>query len=59
MLIFCRQGKTFYINAGLSASFYHRGYSFGKAILPDQIDPLGGVSFPSGETLTASGRYSI
>ena len=53
---FLQAGKDFFINAGLSASFYHRGYSFGKAILPDQIDPMGGFSFPSGETLAASGR---
>ena len=53
---FLQAGKDFYINAGLSASFYHRGYSFGNAILPDQIDPLGVVSFPSGESLPASGR---
>ncbi len=53
---FLKAGKDLFINAGLSASFFHRGYSFGKAILPDQIDPLGEVSFPSGEILTNSGR---
>ena len=56
---FLQAGKDFYINAGLSASFYHRGFSFGKAILPDQIDPQGGVSYPSGETLAASGHTAF
>jgi type IX secretion system PorP/SprF family membrane protein len=53
---FLQAGKDLVINAGLSASIYHRGYSFDKAVLPDQIDPLGGVSIPPGEILTASGR---
>lgn len=48
-------GKNTFINAGLSASFYHRGYSFGNAILPDQIDPLEGVTLPSGEILSTPG----
>ena len=38
---FFQAGKDLFINAGLSASFYHRGYNFDKAVLPDQIDPLG------------------
>jgi hypothetical protein len=49
-------GKNLFINAGLSASFYHRGFNFGNAVLPDQIDPLGGVTLPSSETLTEPGR---
>jgi type IX secretion system PorP/SprF family membrane protein len=53
---FLQAGKDLFINAGLSTSFYHRGYNFDKAILPDQIDPLGGVSLPSSETLAMSGR---
>ena len=53
---FLQAGKDLFINAGLSASVYHRGYNFDKAVLPDQIDPLGGVSLPSSETLTSSGR---
>ena len=48
---FLQAGKDLFINAGLSASVYHRGYNFGNAVLPDQIDPLGGVSFPSSEML--------
>jgi type IX secretion system PorP/SprF family membrane protein len=53
---FLQAGKDLFINAGLSASFYHRGYNFDKAILPDQIDPFGGVTFPAGEVLANSGK---
>jgi len=53
---FLQAGKDLFINAGLSASIYHRGFSFEKSVLPDQIDPLGGVSIPSSENLTNSGQ---
>jgi type IX secretion system PorP/SprF family membrane protein len=53
---FLQAGKDFFINGGLSASIYHRGFNFDNAILPDQIDPLGGVSIPSSEILSSSGR---
>jgi type IX secretion system PorP/SprF family membrane protein len=53
---FLQAGKDFFINAGLSASVYHRGFNFSNAILPDQIDALGGISLPSSELLTASGK---
>ncbi len=53
---FLRAGRDLFINAGLSGSFYHRGYNFDKAILPGQIDPVGGVSIPPAEQLTNSGR---
>ncbi len=53
---FFRAGKDLYFSTGLSASFYHRGYGFNGAVLPDQIDPLGGVIFPAGETLTEENR---
>jgi type IX secretion system PorP/SprF family membrane protein len=53
---FLQAGKDLFINAGLSASIYHRGYNFDQAVLPDQIDPLGGVVTPSSEVLTNSGR---
>jgi len=51
---FLKAGKDFFINAGLTASIYHRGFNFSDAVLPDQIDALGGVSVISSETLTAS-----
>ncbi len=53
---FLKAGRDIYINAGLSASVYHRGFSFERAVLPDQIDPLGGVSLPSAEALAMQGR---
>jgi type IX secretion system PorP/SprF family membrane protein len=53
---FLRAGKNLYINAGLSASVFHRGYSFADAVLPDQIDGVGGVSLPSAESLDARGK---
>ena len=53
---FLQAGKDLFINAGLSASVYHRGFNFSGAVLPDQIDPLGGVSIPSSEVLSAAGK---
>jgi type IX secretion system PorP/SprF family membrane protein len=53
---FLQAGKDFFINAGLSASFYHRGFNFESAVLPDQIDPLGGISQNTSELLVSTGR---
>lgn len=53
---FFQAGKDLFFSSGLSASFYHRGYSFSGAVLPDQIDPLGGVVFPAGEILSSQGH---
>ena len=53
---FLQATKDLYINAGLSASIYHRGFNFNNAILPDMIDPVGGVSLSSSETLSSQGR---
>lgn len=53
---YLQAGNKLFISAGLSASFYHRGYSFGSVVLPDQIDPLGGIVYPSGEVLSEKGR---
>jgi type IX secretion system PorP/SprF family membrane protein len=44
--------KNFFLNAGLTASFYHRGFTNANIILPDQIDPLNGPVLPSGETIS-------
>jgi type IX secretion system PorP/SprF family membrane protein len=49
-------GEDLFINAGLSASVYHRGFNFDKAVFPDQIDPLGGVVYPSSEILSDEGK---
>ena len=53
---FMQAGKDLFINAGLSASVFHRGFNFNGAILPDQIDPLGGVLFPTVDVMTNSGK---
>jgi type IX secretion system PorP/SprF family membrane protein len=53
---FLQAGKRLFINAGLTASVFHRGYNFANAVLPDQIDPLGGATLPSSEVLDAAGK---
>jgi len=53
---FLQAGRDLFINAGLSASICHRGFNFSNSILPDQIDPLGGVSLPSSEALASTGK---
>jgi type IX secretion system PorP/SprF family membrane protein len=53
---FLQATEKLYISGGLSASFYHRGYDFSSAILPDQIDPLLGAVLPSAETLAERGK---
>jgi len=51
-----RAGRNLFFSAGLSASIIHRGYDYSGVILPDQIDPLAGAVFPSGEILPEAGR---
>ncbi|HLN56417.1 MAG TPA: type IX secretion system membrane protein PorP/SprF [Bacteroidales bacterium] len=51
-----RAGKEIYINAGLGTAFFRRGFSFGDAILPDMIDGLGGITFPTAEVLADQGK---
>lgn len=51
-----RAGKDLFFSAGLSASFFHRGFDFSGALLPDQIDPTGGTINPPGELLYDRGR---
>jgi type IX secretion system PorP/SprF family membrane protein len=53
---FLQAGQNLFINAGLTASVVHRGYNFTNAVLPDQIDPLGGATLPSSEVLDATGK---
>lgn len=53
---FLKAGENLFINAGLTGSIYHQGYNFTNSVLPDQIDPLGGVANPSAEMLKSSGR---
>lgn len=53
---FFQADKNLWFSAGLTASFYHRGFNAGNAVLPDQIDPLAGPVLPSGESLASEGR---
>jgi type IX secretion system PorP/SprF family membrane protein len=48
--------RNIFINAGLSASCYYRGFNNAGIILPDQIDPLSGTISPSGESISERGR---
>lgn len=41
---FLQADRDFYINAGLSAGFHHRGFSMGNAVFPDEIDRLGAIT---------------
>ena len=53
---FLQAGKELFINAGLSASAFHRGFNFNDAIFPDQIDQLGGITIPPSEILNNRSR---
>lgn len=53
---FLQAGRDLYINAGLSASFFNRGFNYSGALFPDQIDPMGGVSLPTAELLSNENR---
>lgn len=48
---FLQAGRDLYINAGLSAAFFRRGFSFNDAVFPDQIDAMGGVTLPTSDLL--------
>jgi type IX secretion system PorP/SprF family membrane protein len=49
-------GEITFINVGLAASFYHRGFYPGNIKLPDQIDPIYGFVLPSGEIISDPGN---
>ncbi|HEX2921355.1 MAG TPA: PorP/SprF family type IX secretion system membrane protein [Bacteroidales bacterium] len=51
-----RAGKDLYVNAGLSAGLFNRGLDFSSAVLPDMISPIGGITFPTAETLIHESR---
>jgi type IX secretion system PorP/SprF family membrane protein len=53
---FFRAGTDLYIGAGLSASFFHRGFNSEGVILPDQIDPVYGAINSSAEVLFSKGK---
>jgi type IX secretion system PorP/SprF family membrane protein len=48
-----------FINAGLGASFFHRGLSIGNMVFPDQIDPLRGSVLPTSESMDITGKTVI
>ena len=52
---FLQAGRELYINGGLSAGFFNRGFNFSDAVFPDQIDAMGGVTIP---TADLQGRQS-
>jgi type IX secretion system PorP/SprF family membrane protein len=49
---FLQAGRDLYINAGLSSSFFHRGFDFSQAVFPDQIDQMGRITLPAYELMT-------
>jgi len=49
-------GKNTFIDAGLIASLWHRGFSSQNVVLPDQIDPLGGISYATADIIDFSGH---
>ena len=56
---FLQAGENLFINAGLSASVFHRGFNFSGAVLPDQIDLLGNISPVSSESLADRGKTAF
>ena len=49
-------GRDLFFDAGLSASFFHRGFNRSEMVFPDQIDPLGGVTQQTSEQLDLKGK---
>lgn len=56
---FLQAGENLFINAGLSASVFHRGFNFNGAVLPDQIDLIGNISPVSSEPLADRGKTAF
>jgi type IX secretion system PorP/SprF family membrane protein len=53
---YLQAGRDLYVNAGLSAGVFRRGFSFANAVLPDMIDPTAGPVLQPGELLSAESR---
>ncbi len=51
-----RAGKDLYVYAGFMASLIHRNLDLSNMIFADQIDPLLGVVFPTGEVIDFDSR---
>ncbi len=56
---FIQAGRDLYIHSGLSASVFHRGFNFGAAVFPDQIDAVAGVIYPSAESFGSAGKSAF
>lgn len=56
---FLKADRDFYINAGLSAGFFRRGFNFGNALFPDEINPMGAVTGNTLETITDFGQMAL
>ncbi|MFZ2338268.1 MAG: PorP/SprF family type IX secretion system membrane protein [Bacteroidales bacterium] len=46
---FLQAGRELFINGGLSAGFFNRGFNFSDAVFPDEIDAMGGVRLPTAD----------
>jgi type IX secretion system PorP/SprF family membrane protein len=46
---FLQAGRELFINGGLSAGFFHRGFNFNDAVFPDEIDAMGGITMPTAD----------
>lgn len=53
---FLQAGRDFYLNGGLSASFFRRGFSFRDAVFPDQIDAMGRITLPGNDLADSQSR---
>jgi len=53
---FLQAGENLFVKAGLTASVFHQGFNFSNAVLPEQINAVGGALNPSSEALISSGR---
>ncbi len=46
---FLQAGRELFVNGGLSAGFFRRGFNFSDAVFPDEIDAIGGITMPTGD----------
>ncbi|MBN2665822.1 MAG: PorP/SprF family type IX secretion system membrane protein [Bacteroidales bacterium] len=53
---FLQAGRELYINGGLSAGFFSRGFNFSGAVFPDEIDPMGGIGLPTADLQGSQNR---
>ncbi|HAX92415.1 MAG TPA: hypothetical protein DCY25_00465, partial [Bacteroidales bacterium] len=46
---FLQAGRELFINGGLSAGVFNRGFNFSDAVFPDEIDAMGGIKMPTAD----------